>query len=80
MIITLKPGDVLANMLVNFRPADSIKIEFLTDWDWGHICQINLEPIHHYEKGHILTFNKMPKLNVANASLTGELTLAITRQ
>ena len=80
MKIHLSPGDVLRDSLANFRPSSDVTITFLTEWDWGHTCQIDYTVIDHYEAGQTLKFNKLPHLNIANASLNSDMEIEIRRQ
>jgi hypothetical protein len=80
MEIKLSPGDVFRDTLSNFRPSDSLAITFKTEWDWGHTCQINYENISKWPANHIMTFEYCPHLNIANASLNGDMVIEIKRQ
>ena len=81
MIISLAPGDVFRNVLENFRPSQTITITLKTEWDYGHVCQIDLENINHWKANHRMTFSHvMPQLNIANAGLNGNMEIEIRRQ
>lgn len=80
MIINLSPGDVFRDVLSNFRESPRLVITFKTEWDWGHMCQIEGSSIDHYPADYELKFDHCPKLNIANAALNGDMIIEIKRQ
>lgn len=83
MIISLAPGEVITDVLKNFKSSDIITVTFCSDWEWGHITQFNERVISHHVNGqrHIWTeHNPAPIINMANCALNGNMQIEIKRQ